>query len=278
MAWIESHQELRNHPKTKRLARQLGISVAAAIGHLHLFWWWSMDYAENGNLTKYDPEDIADAAGWEGNPQAFLDAMINCGPGGAAGFIDKQGEEIFVHDWQEYIGRLLEHRESSKRRKAFYADARLCKSVRGRDGNRCRYCGKEVNWADKKGVNGGTYDHVDPNGENNIENVVVACRACSSQKGDRTLADANMNLLPVLESYSKISECDLDDNTNISESGADSVQINLSIHNQPNQPNLTKPNQTEPNRTQPHPTNLKRTRGGGGPRLSGKLSRFGTKR
>ena len=31
--------------------------------------------------------------------------------------------------------------------------------VRWRDGDACRYCGKVVNWADRKGGKGGTYDH-----------------------------------------------------------------------------------------------------------------------
>ena len=36
MAWIEAHQELRNHPKTKKAARLLGISRPQMIGHLFL--------------------------------------------------------------------------------------------------------------------------------------------------------------------------------------------------------------------------------------------------
>ena len=114
MAWIESHQELRNHPKTKRLARLLNISIAAAIGHLHMFWWWAMDYADNGDVSQYDPEDIADAGGWEGDAQTFLDAMINCGPGNRCGFIDRAENGMYIHDWDEYIGKLLERRQRNK--------------------------------------------------------------------------------------------------------------------------------------------------------------------
>ena len=52
MAWIESHQELRHHYKTKRLARELKVTVAAAIGHLHCLWWWAIDFAPDGDLSK----------------------------------------------------------------------------------------------------------------------------------------------------------------------------------------------------------------------------------
>ena len=87
MAWSESHQELRDHPKTKRMARRLGISVPAAIGHLHCLWWWAMDYAPDGDISDYDAEDIADAAMWDGDAEQFLQALIDCGPGASHGFI-----------------------------------------------------------------------------------------------------------------------------------------------------------------------------------------------
>ena len=74
MAWIESHQELGRHPKTRRLMRQLGVSLPTAIGHLHCLWWWALDFAQEGEITKYDAEAIADAALWDGEPQMFLDA------------------------------------------------------------------------------------------------------------------------------------------------------------------------------------------------------------
>ncbi|GIM48438.1 hypothetical protein DNHGIG_39870 [Collibacillus ludicampi] len=52
MAWLKSHQEIARHPKTKRLAKALDISLPTAIGHLHLLWWWAMDFAKNGDLSK----------------------------------------------------------------------------------------------------------------------------------------------------------------------------------------------------------------------------------
>ena len=61
MAWIESHQELARHPKTRKLARRLGVNLPTAIGHLHMFWWWAMDYSKSGDITSFDAIDIADA-------------------------------------------------------------------------------------------------------------------------------------------------------------------------------------------------------------------------
>jgi len=111
MAWIESHQELRLHPKTRRLARELGIPLAQAIGHLHCLWWWAMDYAQDGDLSRYDAMDIAIGAEWDGEPERFLEALID------ARFVDRLSDgHMRLHDWSEYAGRLIEHRRANAER------------------------------------------------------------------------------------------------------------------------------------------------------------------
>ena len=113
MAYIESHQELARHPKVKRFARMLKISLPAAIGHLHFLWWWAMDYAQDGDLTRFDAFDIADAAAWEGDEEEFIDALLNCGVGGASGFVDSDAEGKWLHDWDQYGGKLLASRQAA---------------------------------------------------------------------------------------------------------------------------------------------------------------------
>ncbi len=66
--------------------------------------------------------------------------------------------------------------------------------VKTRDRSLCGYCGVRVNWADKKGADGATYDHVDPDQDNTRENLRVACRRCNGLKRDRTPAQAGMSL------------------------------------------------------------------------------------
>lgn len=116
MAWTESHQALLNHRKTGRLIRALGVSKVEAIGHLHIFWWWCLDNAPDGDLTNIDLEDIADGACWEGDPDKFINGMVH------AGFIDSQssgnaGPLLCVHDWLQYGGKLLERRQKDADRK-----------------------------------------------------------------------------------------------------------------------------------------------------------------
>lgn len=107
-AWIESHQTLRSHPKTRRLARRCG-GIAKAVGHLHCLWWWCLDYAQDGDLTDFDAEDIAIAAEWDGEPAEFVTMLTDCG------FIDNS-KGMHVHDWYDYAGKLIDRRERNAER------------------------------------------------------------------------------------------------------------------------------------------------------------------
>ncbi len=112
MSWIESHQELANHPKTKKMARKLGETIPSTIGRLHFLWWWAMDYAQTGDLSKFEPSDIADAVMWDGNPNEVLTALIE------SGFIDAcEDGTLAIHDWNDYAGRLIDKRKQNTERK-----------------------------------------------------------------------------------------------------------------------------------------------------------------
>ena len=131
MAWIESHQEVGRHPKTKKLARLLGVSLPAAVGHLHYLWWWALDFAQDGVLDKYDAEDIADAMQWEGDADQLVEALLS------SGYIDDTDDGLVIHDWAEYAGKLLERRAKDRARKRAAAEAAGVPSSirRNSDGN-----------------------------------------------------------------------------------------------------------------------------------------------
>jgi hypothetical protein len=105
--WNEVHVGLRDHPKTARLRRRLGVGLPAAIGSLVLLWAWAVRYAPDGDLSKFDPDVLADAAGWEDEPGQFVRALIS------AGFVD---EDLTIHDWHAYAGRLMERRAANAER------------------------------------------------------------------------------------------------------------------------------------------------------------------
>lgn len=192
--WIELHQSVWTHRKTLLLADALDLDPTYAAAHMARLWTWALDNAQDGDLSGLPPRVIAAGAGWTGDPERFVAAVV------AAGFLDQVGDSLLLHDWHDYAGRLMEQRrlnaERNKRKRQLYDDPVLTAAVRQRDGDTCRYCGKTVNWRDRKSPTGGTYDHVDPDGPNTVENVVVACRGCNSRKGRRTPEEAGMILLP----------------------------------------------------------------------------------
>lgn len=118
MAWIEFHQSLVNHPKTKRAARLLGIPQPHMIGLLGCLWLWALEYAQDGDLTGFTPAEIAEEAKWSGNPDEFLQALLLCGTEGGPGFCEQtNGGRLVIHDWYEYAGKLIERRAQDAERK-----------------------------------------------------------------------------------------------------------------------------------------------------------------
>lgn len=112
-------------------------------------------------------------------------------------------DEYYIHDFLDYNPAKVEVSNDHEkwilqRKRDLSKNAALCKFIQTRDGAICRYCSKTVNWSDKVGVDGGTYDHVDPNGWNTPDNVVVACRNCNSIKKRRKPEQAGMVLRPPL--------------------------------------------------------------------------------
>jgi hypothetical protein len=92
--------------------------------------------------------------------------------------------------------QVVKDRDAAAKRKAMQRNPRLLDAVRRRDGDYCRYCGDPVSWTDRRGSRGATYDLVFPYAANTVENVVVACRRCSSEKASLTPEQAGMSLLP----------------------------------------------------------------------------------
>ena len=119
-----------------------------------------------------------------------------------AGLWQQDGRDYRVHDYLDYQpsrAEVLAARGIAKRRFAMNSDPNLRVAVRARDGDYCRYCGRLVNWQDRKSDAGGTYDHVVPlsqGGHEGADNIVSCCRACNTKKGARTPEEAGMALLP----------------------------------------------------------------------------------
>ena len=118
---------------------------------------------------------------------------------------EDRGDTYVVHDFLDYNPsreECVQMRAENKLRASLRANAGLMGKIKARDKGRCRYCGRTVDWSNRRGSEGGTYDHILPvskGGSNRLENIVVACRGCNSRKQDRTIEESGLALLPVVE-------------------------------------------------------------------------------
>lgn len=129
MAWIESHTTLARHPKTLRLAHLLGVSVPTVIGHLHLLWWWALEYAQDGRLAAFSAAEVARACMWEGDPAALRAGLQK------SGFVERKQ----IHDWHDYAGKLIDRRAANRERMRSARDQHVSRTADADDGTRARH-------------------------------------------------------------------------------------------------------------------------------------------
>jgi hypothetical protein len=106
--WLESHADLRDHPKLDLLMELLAITRRDAVGLLHFVWWRTLTYAPSGDLSDFTDGQVARWADWDGEPGQLVSALKT------AGFMDSQR---MVHDWDEYAGRWIDRRNAEAARK-----------------------------------------------------------------------------------------------------------------------------------------------------------------
>jgi len=116
--WIELHADVFEHRKIVAVANALTHGDREKlVGHMARLWTWSLDHAQDGDLSHLSARDIARAAGWNGNGQRFVAALTE------ACLLDAGPR---IHDWDDYARMLLERRRRDReRKKAEYAAKRL---------------------------------------------------------------------------------------------------------------------------------------------------------
>jgi hypothetical protein len=116
------------------------------------------------------------------------------------GQLADEGEHYRLAIWEQPPLAVWQNdtlRERWARDKRLKRDKELCRAIKQRDRNLCRYCGRRVDWLNRNDTSPwrATYDHIDPDGENSLSNVVTACGGCNCEKKkQRTLEHAEMAL------------------------------------------------------------------------------------
>jgi hypothetical protein len=153
---------------------------------------WSADQGTDGLIPTRKLEAVTDRRLTGKRLRAALDELVVEGQllAEETGWRLTTWEQPPAGTWQDHTKR-----ERWRRDKALKRNGELCRAIKERDRNLCRYCGRRVNWDDKNGPAGGTYDHVDPDGDNSMTNVVVACRRCNCElKQERPLEHSGLTL------------------------------------------------------------------------------------
>lgn len=99
------------HPKIIKLKRRCGDT--GVLSHIRLIRFCASNPTRwDGNLFGMSDEDIAIAAGWEGDEKVFVQALIECG------LVDELAGGRALHDWADhnpYITEGIERSEKAKK-------------------------------------------------------------------------------------------------------------------------------------------------------------------
>jgi hypothetical protein len=91
---IRIHVGFKDHIKTKKLRKRLGWE---GLGALIYLWLSARESKPRGDLSGLSAEDIAMMAEWEGDPQRFVDVLVEIG------WLDKDEQgNIKLHDWETW--------------------------------------------------------------------------------------------------------------------------------------------------------------------------------
>lgn len=187
MPWARLDDNFTDHPKVS------GLSLAA-IG----LWTLALSHAARYQTDGFIDARVMDGLARRGGRRRrhLIDELVG------ARLVDQDEGGYWFHDFLQYNPsreQIARTRQIDSRKKALRRNRGLRDAIRYRDQDRCRYCGVAVDWSDRRSSCGGTYDHIDPEGDNSPDNIVVACRGCNIRKQDRTPEAAGMPLVAVQE-------------------------------------------------------------------------------
>ena len=121
MPWIESHDGVWDHWKTRKFQKALDLDIHQAVGLLHALWHFTLRNAwKDSNLEPWGAEGIAEGCRYKGDPDALISALRD------AQFLDG----FVVHDWQERAGKLVQDRRYNEDRRKNAVKRRKTASVR----------------------------------------------------------------------------------------------------------------------------------------------------
>ncbi len=87
-----------DHPKTRRLAKLLGVPLFSAVGVLECLWHFTARHAIRGDIGRWSDAEIADRVDWSAEDvERLIAALVD------AGWLDRADvHRLIVHDWHDH--------------------------------------------------------------------------------------------------------------------------------------------------------------------------------
>ncbi len=96
-----------SHPKFRALMRSLSLPQYVVVGLLESVWTLAAQFADDGDLSRFDAHAIADYAGFDGNAEALLTALVECR------WLDRCDNRLLIHDWDDHCPDYIYDREGN---------------------------------------------------------------------------------------------------------------------------------------------------------------------
>lgn len=106
------------HPKTKLLQKFLKVPLYQVVGLLESLWLMTAQYADDGDLSRLHADQIAAYLEWESDPAELIDLLVKCG------WLDRDGDQLRVHDWEEHCPKFVRDRRSKRELRSGSKDRR----------------------------------------------------------------------------------------------------------------------------------------------------------
>lgn len=111
MAWLKSHTVLIRHRKLIMMAKELRLKPVYLLGHFHALWHAALEQAEDGDLSCFPNDLIAELACYEGDAEKFVSLLQT----------HKWLDGKILHDWLDYAGPFLRTKYKSSNRERLVA-------------------------------------------------------------------------------------------------------------------------------------------------------------
>lgn len=187
MPWVKIEPRLINNKKINHVSHVAQLLYIKAICFCN--------QAENdGHIGQHDIPILAAISRiheYDGLVSELVDARLF--------ELDENGDGWWIHDYAVYQptrSSEARRRELGRQNQALHRNPNVRAAIHLRDGDQCRYCGIDVDWQDRRGPDGATYDKIEPSSRITLDNTVVSCRSCSQKKAGRTLEESGLVLLP----------------------------------------------------------------------------------